>query len=159
MENRQEQRVTIKTFEDPVVPGRGIEVSGFANKPLTWSLNFFSTLPDKRVGRFLRPGVRVVNALAVADMAGMRFARLIDEAILFIREESQRDSDEYIARKQYREIRDTERQTRGPKEHKPSPLGGNLTDEQKAAKKLRHEHNLTARRAADAELRSKMRGK
>jgi hypothetical protein len=40
-----------------------------------------------------------------------------------------------------------------------SPLGAGLTPEQKAAKKLRHEHNLAARRSADQELRNKMRGK
>jgi hypothetical protein len=155
--DRQEQRVTIKSFEDPGAPGTGIDVTGYAGKPLTWSLNFYSSLPDNRVGHFLRPGVRVVNALAVADMAGMRLARLIDEAILFVKDSAQDDADAYIERKQEKETRDQERKQH--KDVKLSPLSQNMTEEAKMFKKLRHENNLQARRSSDQELRSRMRGK
>jgi len=157
--NHDEQRVTIKRFNDPSVPGTGIEIQGFKDRPRTWSLNFFTTLKDNRPGRFLRGDVTVENAKATADMAGMRYARLIDEALLFKQDAVQKDSDDYIERKQAREIRDMERGQGKQQEAKPSPLGAGLTPEQRQAKKQRHEANQAAKRAADQARTSQTKGK
>ncbi len=148
-----EERVTIKTFGDLVNEGNGIEVTGFPNKPMTWSLNFITVLDKGRNGRFIRSGVKVVNAQASADMPGMKFARLIDEAVLFIKESVQADADAWIERKQARENRVLEHG-----KQKTTPGLSKFTDgsktEREAGKHLKHEQNLVSRRAADQERTS-----
>lgn len=150
------QRVTIKTF-GLAGTDRGIEVTGLPGKPRTWSINFFTKLPDGHQRPSIKPGLEIENAVAKGEMLGIALSRLIDEACLFIQEAAQADEDNYIERKQQRELRG---------DFKEKPLQGlskftttTASPDEIAAAKRKREQNLQARRAADQERGRKMKGK
>jgi hypothetical protein len=151
-----------KTFEDKatniVVRVQVLDLGPFRTK---YSVDVGSTR-DNHTVRFLTPAARVENAQVTLPMVGMTVARLLDEAYLYVQEKLQAQEDRAIEQRQERELRGLERQAQGPK--KIGGLsrftdGSKTTREQTSGKAARYEHNQAARRGADAELRSKMRGK
>ena len=112
--------------------------------------------PGRRTG-FIPPDIRVENAVAVVAKDGMVLARLYDEAQLWVEAEVQAVEDREIERKQYRELRAAE----GPKQEVKglSKFTDGSKTERETDKRARHEQNVVNRRAADQELRTKMRGK
>lgn len=152
------QRETIKTFETTTRAGSvcGVEVTGIPGRPGTFSLSVFTRLANGGSGRFLRPELRVENGVATVETVGLVFARLLDEACLFIQDQAQADSDAFIERKQRRELK-------GEFKEKPKQGLGAFsspsTPEERAKEKQKREANMAARRAADQAQRQKMRGK
>ncbi len=137
--NAQAEWITIHTATDAET-GITVEVQKLAvpGGPIRWSL---SGTGKNGPTRSVNPNIRIENGEATCVMPGMRVARMIDEAILIAKDEKLRSGG-------------------GPKRQSgASPLGAGMTPEKREAKKRRHEANLVARRAADAERTSKTKGK
>lgn len=107
---------------------------------------------------------RSINAGIVADQGqaicpsffGMALARIVDDMLLIAQEEAQKVEDRFMDNK----IANEERRIAPPTTaHGPSPLGMNRTQEQKDAKKKRHENNLAERRAVDSSRTNSTKGK
>lgn len=152
------KRVTIKSFDQTLADNtvRGVEVTGIPNRPRTYSIKLFTKLPDGTVHPSIRPNTKVENALATTETPGLAFSRLIDDAALFIQAAVQEDEDNFIERKQERELR-------GEYQEKPKQGLGKFspkaTADEIAEARRKREANLSARRAADQAQRTKMRGK
>lgn len=148
------ERVLIKTFGTDEA---GIQVTGVPNRPMTWSINFYTALKNGGQGRFLKPSIVIENeAVVKVQTPGLAFSRLIDEACLFIQEAAQQKQDWILEKKIRREQRGEQKPTG------PQGLGkfsAPMTEEERAEKQRHREQSLAARRSKDAEQRSKMRGK
>ncbi len=104
---------------------------------------------------YIRPGIKLLNNGAVASVSkdGMLIGRLYDEAQLWIEEQIQKHLDFTM---DYR-LRKEEEAVRKASGVNDTPHTGKT--EREADKNARHEHNLAARRAADAERTSKTKGR
>lgn len=141
----------LKTFTDPET-GYCVEVRVLALGKPKYSISVGQAGKDGP-SRFLNPGLRVENARVEVACDGMRLARILDEAKLFIKEHAQLAEDHHIAFKIEREQRQVDRAAGVDSVAKTGKT------EREKGKRAQHEHNLAARRSADQDLRNKMRGK
>lgn len=152
-----------KTFEDkPTGLAVRVKKLSLGTYRARYSLDVGS-VRDNRIVPFFSPAAKIENAaVTMGHREGMTIGRLVDEATVYIGEQLQALEDRAIEDKQRRELEKQERQTQGPK--KVQGLS-KFTDRSKTAheketgKAGRHENNQAARRAEDAELRSKMKGR
>lgn len=155
----------VKTFEDKD-SGLVVQVTAlafFKGTEYNWELEQLRGRDGQLFRtRHVRPRLAEGSNPAVAVIAkdGMRAARLIDEALLWIEGRKQFDLDNQIEQKQYYENRAIEREQRGPQQQAGlSKFVTGSKTEREQAKHQRHEANLSARRAADQERTRTTKGK
>lgn len=151
MQSNRLDWVVVKDFTDSDT-GLTVQVSKLAlHRP---KFNFAIGISrDGKFQRFIAPSVRVANAVVSVAANGMKLARLFDEAGLYVQEQLQVLEDEEILAKQLREHRAIQRETGA----NDTPHTGKT--EREAAKRARHEHNLSERRSADQARTSQTKGR
>lgn len=141
----------VKDFRDSET-GLTVQVSKLPLRRPKFNLSI-GVFRDGKLQRFISPSVHTENAVVKVAANGMKLARLVDEATLYVQEQLQVIEDEEILAKQLREHRAIQRETGA----NDTPKTGKT--EREAAKRARHEHNLSERRSADQARTSSTKGR